>query len=988
MKFTKKYIRELFNIQKDSIVPSIFIAFSLLLIFNPFSNIEVTSFNRQLGRGLLLNIDIVERINNMIKYNFVLAPILFLATFFIINLIFNSSTEMRKKDNKNSSMTLIKNKYNEEKCIKFINTISIVALVPLIFEYINRFTEKESTIIGIAIPFIMVIICLLYMVLNILNLRFDYKMLKWSIFASLPLTYLIGVIYFEFNSKLSIINLLFIYIIISLILVILTRILYKIIDFKIFSKAYILVMLAPMLVTIANEACNVLTQYSIIINFKVKIMVAIYGVLFLITFVSYFIMKYIRKVEKQFSFENWYYPIIVLTFSMIATQLSYQSIVSSDFFERANHGLAINSFLKDWSIPIVENFDAHMLQNQIGSIIYGLFNNDSIGAIFLEYSIAPLIFVTYYFMFKKFFNKDYALLIMLFFPIEAEKTFYVFPLAPFVILAFLYAYRNKNYKGYITFWISIAISALYRLDMGFAIAMASIITWVLMFILNKNKVSIKHLILSCIYVVVFCLITFISICVLKDINPIGRIFEVLRIIASNVNWGYDSIGTPEKISFIINYFMIPISVIFVVGTLIYKKYKLKDVIEDDNFIIALILGVIFIFNFSRGIVRHSLVENTNAFIISTYILFIGLAIALIKNKNRGLVFILTSISAFIISSMSMSNDNISIRPLIVNSIEKYAEFQPYTTEYKDGEKRFIIDQSMKEVYEPLKEVFDNVLNDDESYIDFTNQTLLYALTDRKNPVYINQSPGLLSGESLQQTFIKQCEERKDKLPFVLMPLEKGVLAQGMDGILNSYRYYLVTEYIANNYEPLFKNSTFAVWTRKDKVEEMKSLVSDYMNSDSKYKDEVSWIDYNYLNPIYHRYELENIPYIWAEYDEISVEEKEEQLSMDNSNLNEMVYDFNDIDKKDGNYLYINASSRTEQQITIKFGKKNSSEFEALNEFIVNIEPNENQEYLIRISGDFMWYSKEINAITVTTNDNEVIINNLSILKGDTLTSDN
>ena len=110
--------------------------------------------------------------------------------------------------------------------------------------------------------------------------------------------------------------------------------------------------------------------------------------------------------------------------------------------------------------------------------------------------------------------------------------------------------------------------------------------------------------------------------------------------------------------------------------------------------------------------------------------------------------------------------------------------------------------------------------------------------------------------------------------------------------------------------------------------------------------------------------------------------------MDNSNLNEMVYDFNDIDKKDGNYLYINASSRTEQQITIKFGKKNSSEFEALNEFIVNIEPNENQEYLIRISGDFMWYSKEINAITVTTNDNEVIINNLSILKGDTLTSDN
>ena len=89
MKFTKKYIKELFNIRKDSIIPSVFIAFSILLIFDPFRNIEVTSFDRQIGRGLIFNIDISERISNMIKYNFILAPILFLVTFFIINLIFN-----------------------------------------------------------------------------------------------------------------------------------------------------------------------------------------------------------------------------------------------------------------------------------------------------------------------------------------------------------------------------------------------------------------------------------------------------------------------------------------------------------------------------------------------------------------------------------------------------------------------------------------------------------------------------------------------------------------------------------------------------------------------------------------------------------------------------------------------------------------------------------------------------------------------------------
>lgn len=984
MKFNKRNIKELCCIKKYSIIPSIFIAFSILLVFNPFKNIEVTSFDRQIGRGLLYNIDISQRINNMIKYNFVLAPILFLVTLCLINLIFNQNTKKINKANINNHDSLNKKITDEEKCIKFINAISIVGLVPLIFEYINRFARKEGTIIGVIIPFIMIIMCLAYMISNILRLKFNYKIFKWSIFASLPLTYLSGIILFKLNGQLSLIKIILLYIIISLVLVILTRLLYKVIDFEIFGKSYIVVMIAPMIVIIFNEVCNILTQYSIIIKSKVQIIIIIYTILFLINIVSYIIVKYVKNIKEKFSFENWYYPIIVLTFSMIATQLSYQTLVSSDFFEAANHGVAINSFLKDWSIPIVENFDAHMLQNQIGNIIYGLFNNDNIGAIFLGYSITPIILVTYYFMLKKFFNKDYAILIMLFFPIESERTFQVFPLAPFIILAFLYAYKNKNYKGYIQFWISIAIAALYRLDMGFAIAMATIITWFIMWLFNKNKVYIKKLVLSCIYVVSFCLIIFSLICISKHINPIERVFEVLKIILSNVNWGYDSIGSTSRISFIINYFMIPISVVFLILLLVYKKYKFKNDIEDNNFIIALILGFIFIFNFSRGIVRHSLVENTNAFIISTYVLFIGLTIAIIKNKNKALIFILTSISAFIISTMSMSNDNISIRTLIVSSIKKYSTFEQYNTEYKLGEKRYIIHNSMTEVYEPLKEIFDNILKDDESYIDFTNQTLLYPLTGRKNPVYINQSPGLLSGESLQQTFIKQCKEKEDKLPLVLMPIEKGVLAQSTDGILNSYRYYLVTEYIGNNYKPLFKNSIFAVWCRKDKVDEIRSLVSNYISSNNKYSNQISWIDYNYLEKIYHKYELLDIPYIWAEYDKIPITSKEEQLSINSLDLNNIIYDFNDIDKSNGNYLYINASSDSEEKINIKFGKKNNNEFNELNEFILNIKANKNQDYLIRVSGDFMWYSEEINSIRINNEDNGVVINNIAILKGDTL----
>ena len=197
MKFTKKYIKELFNIRKDSIIPSVFIAFSILLIFDPFRNIEVTSFDRQIGRGLIFNIDISERISNMIKYNFILAPILFLVTFFIINLIFNSGIKINKKFNVNASKPIIKDIYKDERCIKFINNISIVGIVPLIFVYINRFSKTESSIISVVVPFILVAACLGYMILNILHLKFNYEIFKWSIFASLPLTYLSGIVEME-----------------------------------------------------------------------------------------------------------------------------------------------------------------------------------------------------------------------------------------------------------------------------------------------------------------------------------------------------------------------------------------------------------------------------------------------------------------------------------------------------------------------------------------------------------------------------------------------------------------------------------------------------------------------------------------------------------------------------------------------------------------------------------------------------------------------
>ena len=49
-------------------------------------------------------------------------------------------------------------------------------------------------------------------------------------------------------------------------------------------------------------------------------------------------------------------------------------IPDKEFFEAANHGIALDHFFKYGSIPFIENFDAHMLNQQFFSYIYVFFN--------------------------------------------------------------------------------------------------------------------------------------------------------------------------------------------------------------------------------------------------------------------------------------------------------------------------------------------------------------------------------------------------------------------------------------------------------------------------------------------------------------------------------------------------------------------------------------------------------------------------------------
>lgn len=845
-KSDKKLQINISTLKGSLILPSIILSLGILLLYNPVWDTRINSFNRTLGNGVLQGVDITKRINHIIFFNFLLVPATIFLVYFIISILCKN----------------INNKNNDN--VNFINIISIISLPAMIFAHINKFSNKDFLGIEIIFPCALIVLGIIFLVINEKKIELNFDVFKWCIFATIPITLFVMLIFWRLgiiisvnkssflgkaldtglNSALNnVLNtglLAMVFFILVIIIFISVTLCYNRINFLALKKAYTFVMIAPIVVSVFLELTNILNQYSIFLNSKFKITFIIYFVLGVI-FIGYYLFLSSRKISSEdFCFEKYYYPILLTGFAFISVQLPLKNTFQTDFFEQSNHGTAISEFFNFGKIPIIQTFDAHMLQNQIGNVLYGLINNDHQGAIFLGYSLLPVFIILYYFLFNKFFDRDIAFFLMLLFPITLENTFKLFSLAPIVILAFLYAYKTKKYRGFLIYWGSVAITCIFGLDMGFAITSATITTWLIMWFLNKNAVSIKKLILSCLYVAFFFAGTFLLLCLLKGVSPVGRLIEFLNLCESNANWGYSSIGNSAMTAFAVCYFIVPSVTAIMIIILVLKKRKNKDLISENKFIITLIIGLLCIFNLSRGIVRHSLVENKNMYIISSAPLFISMFIYIFKEKSKLLYFVISNVAIMIVLGLTINLNSIFPRPFINSAISRYLTFEPYRTQSFEKTERAVVSDEMKNLYMPLKEVLDKTLLPDETFIDFTNQTLLYALTGREKPMYVDQSPGLLSGEYTQQRFIDQCEQMSKKTPFVLMPIDSTMLlSTNLDGIQNLYRYYLVSEYISNNFKPLFRTSKFAVWCRKDRFDEKANLVSRLMADNKKSYSEVS-----------------------------------------------------------------------------------------------------------------------------------------------------
>ena len=109
---------------------------------------------------------------------------------------------------------------------------------------------------------------------------------------------------------------------------------------------------------------------------------------------------------------------------------------------------------------------------------------------------------------------------------------------------------------------------------------------------------------------------------------------------------------------------------------------------------------------------------------------------------------------------------------------------------------------------------DEALEPGQTFFEFTNGPLLYALADVPLPVFIMETV-YLSTDTIQTRTVKELEAWRSagRLPYVVMRQNLPV-ADRLDGVDNALRAYRVAEYLYAHYQPCFRVSGLDVWAQR------------------------------------------------------------------------------------------------------------------------------------------------------------------------------
>ena len=663
------------------------------------------------------------------------------------------------------------------------------------------------------------------------------------------------------------------------------------------------------------------------------------------------------KIDLDYNKLNFYGAMILLAMSYLPVLGNTQPM---NFFEGANSGVSISEFILGTGIPVFNNLDAHLLAGTLPGLIYYSLTGDYIGAVLVPYAwlfIAVLGVISLTYLLKNYFSNQETLILLTLFPWSYLFAF----IGGFIVFeVFLYWQKRPGICQNILLMTVFTALSLYKIDYGASFGVALLVCPILYCCGHKRyNILFKYALTFLLWcIVVLCVAHQMALSHNADFMVVMQSF--LTAFSSNQNWAYGELGELYNVFWF--YLFLPL--VTAVLILPYIK-RIRNGEESISDWIAIFLYATFIFNIPRILVRHTLVEKIPIAYGIPLILVALLLISRVKKQQAAiftLIYLIGSVAIIGIGNAGLFGE-VVVGAKNMGSIEEYTvNTTSLISSVHANEHSYVkfTDDDAKQIA-VYQEFFTSSLDEKETYFDFTNQGLFYAFTKCKNPVYVNQCPAMINGYKGQRQAIDSLKYEKPK--FVTMPYRLSgknstyYFTINLDGLPNVDRYYLLIDYITENYRPYCAVGDFAIWC-------LKSEYAALCQQDKANDIEREYLDYTYEPEVNHQHNLGAIPYLWGKCDITDATNK----SLTHTESRDYLLASSILGHK--GFLMVELEAPYKKDVEIALQGNGISpvkyKFQVQKGF---------HRYRIHISSDILWYSDKLEKISI--NDGDVHVKTVS-----------
>ena len=665
-------------------------------------------------------------------------------------------------------------------------------------------------------------------------------------------------------------------------------------------------------------------------------------------------------------------------------------------YEAGNASVAVDTVING-KLPVIDYFSAHALQDVWTRILYSVIHSDVKGILADPYGgiSKVLSLVVIFIVLKQIFDAEWAILYVCFFPYIVAGIKWG-SLCFLTLLLLLKLIKKHNVKSCLLFWTGLLISAFYIYDEGISLGIACIISILILNACKRDWITIKRLIVSGITVAGIVALAYFVYCGLTGLDAVLRLKEWMSVsVSSNSTWATSYFGDISTLEFLISYFIAPISAAAILIIAIYDSAYIRT-----N---PVITGLMMTFSLAqllyvpRTIIWHNLEvsQGKNGRLLNFWpwtvsMLAIYICVRRKKNIEKKFFIWLSVFGAWILMEGALITGNLPTRDSILytgafNASRDFNLSSDMSSIW--GKERIIYDEDTSVFIKKFRDVFDLLMDDSETFLDFANMTSLYALTDRERPFYVGQSPSLLTDLYSQRCYLDELQDYK--APLAIISTANEEYTQQMAGIPHNIRYYTVAEYIYQNYRPILDIGDFAIWCEKERYEEY----SHKLKTSSLLKEGNALIDYGYdiveaednadqeqfQYRTINQYQIGMLAYIWANYDQYDAINNHKLADADFISSNKYkLPGSQSIQKEKGNYIAFTCNNSEHAFITVMLNDSRQPGVKF--EYNLDILPGSSQ-YLIRASQDYFWTAFNIDTIQFYS-DSEFEVSDVMILEGD------